>query len=74
MPNEHTASIFFSYNSDDKEYVRKLAAALAVTGAHVWFDEWVIRPGDSIPGAIDQGLAGFTTFALVWSEAASKSR
>ncbi|MGA2781049.1 MAG: toll/interleukin-1 receptor domain-containing protein [Smithella sp.] len=74
MPNEQTASIFLSHNLADKEYVRKLAAAIAVTGAHVWFDEWVIRPGDSIPGAIDQGLTGFTTFALVWSEAASKSR
>ncbi len=74
MSNEQIASIFFSYNSADKEYVRKLAAAVAVTGAHVWFDEWVIRPGDSIPGAIDGGLAGFTTFALVWSAAASNSR
>lgn len=74
MPNEQPASIFLSHNSSDKEYVRKLAAAVAVTGAHVWFDEWVIRPGDSIPGAVDQGLTGFSTFALVWSEAASKSR
>lgn len=74
MPEEQTASIFLSHNAADKEYVRRLAAALAVTGAHVWFDEWTIRPGDSIPGAIDAGLAGFTTFGLVWSEAASKSR
>ncbi len=74
MPEQKTASVFLSHNSADKEYVRKLAAALAVTGAHVWFDEWTIRPGDSIPGAIDEGLSGFGTFALVWSEAASKSR
>lgn len=67
-------SVFLSYNSADKEYVRKLAAAVAVTGAHVWFDEWTIRPGDSIPGAIDGGLARFNIFVLVWSEAASKSR
>jgi hypothetical protein len=74
MPNEQTASIFLSHNSADKEYVRKLAAAVALTGAHVWFDEWVIRPGGSIPGSIDQGLAGFTILALVWSRTASESR
>jgi hypothetical protein len=74
MSEEETASVFLSHNSADKEYVRKLAAALTVAGAHVWFDEWSIRPGDSIPGAIDEGLSGFDTFALIWSEAASKSR
>lgn len=66
--------VFLSYNSTDKEYVRKLAAAVALTGTHVWFDEWTVRPGDSIPGAIEEGLSRFETFALVWSEAASKSR
>lgn len=74
MLEEATQSIFLSYNSADKDYVRRLAAAIAVTGAHVWFDEWTIRPGDSIPGAIDKGLSGFDTFVLLWSEAASRSR
>lgn len=66
-------SVFLSHNSNDKEDIRRLAAAIAATGARVWFDEWAIRPGDSIPGAIDQGLAQFDVFALVWSEAAAKS-
>jgi len=74
MPEQDPSSIFLSHNSADKEWVRRLAAALAVAGAHVWFDEWTIRPGDSVPGAIDEGLAAFDTFALVWSDAASKSR
>ena len=65
--------IFLSYNSNDKEYVRKLAAALKLTGAQVWFDEWTIRPGDSIPAAIDDGLSCFNTFLLIWSKAASES-
>lgn len=67
-------SMFLSHNAADKNYVRKLAAALTIAGAHVWFDEWTIRPGDSIAGAIEKGLSGFDTFALIWSEAASKSR
>lgn len=74
MSDADKAKIFLSHNSADKDYARRLAAAVAVTGAHVWFDEWAIRPGDSIPAAIDSGLAGFTMFVLVWSEAASKSR
>lgn len=68
------ASVFLSHNTNDKEDVRRLAAAVAATGSHVWFDEWVIRPGDSIPGAIDQGLAQFNIFALVWSAAAASSQ
>jgi hypothetical protein len=67
-------SIFLSHNSADKEYVRRLAAAVALAGARVWFDEWEVRPGDSIPGAINEGLSAFDTFALVWSEAAAMSR
>jgi hypothetical protein len=74
MPARNTHSVFLSHNTADKEFVRRLAAATAVTGAHVWFDEWTIRPGDSIPSAIDQGLAQFSVFALVWSDAASKSQ
>jgi hypothetical protein len=74
MTQEARLSVFLSYNSTDKDCVRKLAAAIAVTGVHVWFDEWKIRPGDSIPGAIDQGIAGFNLFVLVWSDAASRSR
>lgn len=74
MPEKENASVFLSYNSVDKEYVRKLAAAITVAGTRVWFDEWIIRPGDSIPGAIDEGLSRFDTFVLIWSEAASVSR
>ena len=74
MSNGHAISVFLSHNAQDKDYVRRLAAAAAATGAHVWFDEWTIRPGDSIPGAIDEGLRRFNVFALIWSEAASNSQ
>lgn len=74
MHDEMKPSVFLSHHSGDKDYVRRLAAAMTVTGATLWFDEWMIRPGDSIPAAIDQGLTTFDTFVLIWSEAASKSR
>ena len=74
MDNGQTPRIFLSHNAGDKSDVRRLAAAIAVTGARVWFDEWEIRPGDSIPGAIDQGLTQFNVFALAWSDAAATSQ
>ena len=40
----------------------------------MWFDEWEVRPGDSIQGAVDRGLSGFEVFVLLWSDAASRSR
>lgn len=74
MSEQENPTIFLSHNTADKEFVRRLTAALAATGARAWFDEWTIRPGDSIPGAIEGGISSFDTFALVWSEASSKSR
>jgi hypothetical protein len=74
MDHIEPQAVFLSYNSADKELVRKLAASLSVAGAQVWFDEWTVRPGDSIPGQIDKGLTVFSSFALVWSLAASTSR
>jgi hypothetical protein len=74
MPEQEPHTVFLSYNSADKDFVRKLAATLTVAGARVWFEEWTIRPGDSIVSEIDKGLAAFDLFALVWSINASKSR
>lgn len=65
--------VFLSHNSADKEFVRRIATALTFGGANVWFDEWQINPGDSIPGAISEALKGFSVFVLVWSKDAAQS-
>jgi hypothetical protein len=65
--------LFVSHNSRDKERVRPLAAALQLAGAHVWFDEWILKPGDSVPGMISEGIRQFETFVLVWSANAAAS-
>ncbi len=39
----------------------------------MWFDDWELRPGDSITGGIESGLSQSDVFVLVWSAAASKS-
>nr|MBI3613476.1 toll/interleukin-1 receptor domain-containing protein [Nitrospirota bacterium] len=65
--------VFISHNKADKVSARLLAIALVEQGVDVWFDEWSIKPGDSIAGGIEQGLAGSDVFVLVWSTDASKS-
>jgi DNA-directed RNA polymerase subunit RPC12/RpoP len=65
--------IFLSYNHADKETARRLGVHLKIVGADVWFDEWEVRAGDSIPGKLNAGLAAFEIFVLLWSEHASRS-
>lgn len=73
MKEQDKTRFFCSYSKRDAQYVSRIATALALTGAHVWYDDWKIRPGDSIPGAINDGLSTFDYFVLFWSEAASRS-
>ncbi|QGM93442.1 TIR domain-containing protein [Methylocystis rosea] len=48
--------VFVSHNSADKLRARELAEKLRTAGLRVWFDEWVIRPGDDIFLSIERGL------------------
>lgn len=49
--------VFISHASEDKEdFVRPLARSLAAAGLDVWFDEFSLRPGDSLRERIDAGL------------------
>ena len=48
--------VFLSHNRADKPRVRALAERLRSAGLRVWFDEWVIKPGDDIYLAIERGL------------------
>jgi hypothetical protein len=65
--------VFLSHNSADKAWAERLAGAMQLAGAEVWFDSWKIRPGDSIPAAISEALASFDIFALLWSSGAAAS-
>lgn len=52
------ADVFISHASEDKEAIaRPLAEALRRRGLTVWYDEYVLRLGDSLRGVIDRGLA-----------------
>jgi hypothetical protein len=56
MPTEFPYDVFLSHSAKDKAGVRPLAERLRRDGLKVWFDEWVLKPGDSIPAKIEAGL------------------
>src|SRR6267154_2100363 len=48
--------VFLCHSSKDKAVVRAVAERLRKDGLKVWFDEWVLKAGDSIPAKIEEGL------------------
>lgn len=65
--------VFISHNSKDKARVRPLAEKLRAAGLQVWFDEWVIKPGDDIYLTVERGLEKARTLVLCMSPAALES-
>nr|VFK19332.1 MAG: PEGA domain-containing protein [Candidatus Kentron sp. LFY] len=68
-----TYDVFLSHNAADKPHVRRLAERLRDAGLEVWFDEWVIGPGDDIYLAIERGLEAARVQVLCLSPAALES-
>jgi hypothetical protein len=62
--------VFLSHNAKDKPRVRRLAERLREAGLRVWFDEWVIKPGDDIYLAVERGLEAARSLVLCLSPAA----
>ena len=48
MPDDFPYDVFLNHSTKDKAVVRPLAQRLRAGGVRVWFDEWVLQPGDSI--------------------------
>ncbi len=65
--------IFISHNFENKETARLLAVELVERGFDVWFDEWQLKPGDSITGGIETAIAECDAFVLIWSAQAQQS-
>ena len=64
--------VFISHAHEDKDnFVRPLAHALAARRLRPWYDEFTLRPGDSLRRSIDYGLltsqAGIVVQILVSS-------
>ncbi|MCX6925078.1 MAG: TIR domain-containing protein [Verrucomicrobia bacterium] len=67
MPSEFQSDVFLSHSAKDKAVVRPLAERLRQDGLKVWFDEWVLKPGDSIPAKIEEGLEHSRVLVLCMS-------
>ena len=59
--------VFLSHSAKDKAVVRPLAERLRADGVKVWFDEWVLQPGDSIQAKIEEGLERSRVLVLCMS-------
>ncbi len=67
MADKFQYDVFLSHSSKDKAVVRTLAERLRNDGLRVWFDEWEIKVGASIPEKIDEGLESSRVLVLFMS-------
>ncbi len=67
MADDFKYDVFLSHSSNDKTIVRALAERLRANKLRVWFDEWEIRAGDSIPSKIEEGLEHSRVLVLCMS-------
>jgi tetratricopeptide (TPR) repeat protein len=56
--------VFVSYNHRDSTIVRALVEKLSETGLRVWFDQWQLRPGDSIVRALSDAVDSASSFLV----------
>ncbi len=67
--------IFISHSNLDKQvFVRRFADHPRKLGHSVWYDEWSIRPGESLALRIQQGISECDFFVIVISENSINSR
>lgn len=71
--DDFTFDVFLSHHSKDKPEVRRLAERLREGGLRVWFDDWVIKPGDDIYLVVERGLMASRALILCMSPAAFSS-
>jgi hypothetical protein len=65
---------FVSHSSLDKDFARKLSVALSAKGANIWFDEWVMKPGDRLRDKINEGVRLSNYFIVVLSRNSIRSQ
>jgi len=73
MSQQFKYDVFLSHSSKDKKTVGELAERLQADGVRVWFDEWIIQPGDPIGIQINRGLEKSRVLVLAISANASES-
>src|SRR5262249_1079222 len=65
--------VFISHSVQDAAWARSFAQALKERGVTVWFDEFDVRPGESVRDALEAGLRGSDVLvALLDADSPSK--
>jgi nucleoside 2-deoxyribosyltransferase len=65
--------VFISHSARDAGWARSFAQALKEKGVPVWFDEFDVRPGESVRDALEAGLRSSDVLvALLDAESPSK--
>jgi hypothetical protein len=65
--------VFISHTARDTDWARSFAKALKERGISVWFDEFDVRPGESLRDALESGLRDSDVLvALLDAEAPAK--
>ncbi len=67
MADDFKYDVFLSHSSKDKAVVRSIAERLRADKLRVWFDEWVLKPGDNLPKKLDDGLEDSRVLVLCMS-------
>jgi hypothetical protein len=67
MSEQFAFDVFLSHSSKDQDAVGAIAERLRSDGLRVWFDEWVLKPGDSVPAKIEEGLEHSRVLVLCMS-------
>ncbi len=66
-------TVFISHSAVDADWARSFAQALKKRGVTVWFDEFDVRPGESVRDAVEAGLRGSDVLvALLDADSSSK--
>lgn len=65
--SEFKWDVFLSHSAANKDVVRDIANRLKSDGVRIWFDEWEVQPGDSIPAKIEDGLEHSRVLVLCMS-------
>ncbi|HTG32061.1 MAG TPA: TIR domain-containing protein [Thermoanaerobaculia bacterium] len=68
MADDFKYDVFLSHSAKDKEVVRGIAERLREDGLRIWFEDWEIRAGDSIPAKVEEGLEHSRVLVLCMSE------
>ena len=67
MPDPFQYDVFLSHSAKDKAVARGVAERLQADGLRVLLDECVLKPGDSIPAKIEEGLEHSRALVLCMS-------